>query len=159
MVADASADRREGICPKHHLVGVIQATLAAVVVVYSLGLIKPVEFGSILRIRRTEFVWALAGLAGVTEVLGKYGRFIDGFSPGFGFTGIAVAVLGSNNPFGILLTSLLFGALEAGSMKMSYVANVSTNMVMVIQGLVILFVATPEIVSQFARRKGGKQNG
>ncbi|MEN6636250.1 MAG: ABC transporter permease, partial [Clostridiaceae bacterium] len=105
------------------------------------------------------FSGMLAGLAGVTEVLGKYGRFIDGFSPGFGFTGIAVAVLGSNNPFGILLTSLLFGALEAGSMKMSYVANVSTNMVMVIQGLVILFVATPEIVSQFARRKGGKRNG
>ena len=105
------------------------------------------------------FSGMLAGLAGVTEVLGKYGRFIDGFSPGFGFTGIAVAVLGSNNPFGILLTSLLFGALEAGSMKMSYVANVSTNMVMVIQGLVILFVATPEIVSQIVRRKRGMRNG
>ena len=105
------------------------------------------------------FSGMLAGLAGVTEVLGKYGRFIDGFSPGFGFTGIAVAVLGSNNPFGILLTSLLFGALEAGSMKMSYVANVSTNMVMVIQGLVILFVATPEIVSQIVRRKRGTRNG
>jgi len=105
------------------------------------------------------FSGMLAGLAGVTEVLGKYGRFIDGFSPGFGFTGIAVAVLGSNNPFGILLTSLLFGALEAGSMKMSYVANVSTNMVMVIQGLVILFVATPEIVSQLTNRKGAKRNG
>ena len=105
------------------------------------------------------FSGMLAGLAGVTEVLGKYGRFIDGFSPGFGFTGIAVAVLGSNNPFGILLTSVLFGALEAGSMKMSYVANVSTNMVMVIQGLVILFVATPEIVSQFVRRTGRKRNG
>ena len=105
------------------------------------------------------FSGMLAGLAGVTEVLGKYGRFIDGFSPGFGFTGIAVAVLGSNNPFGILLTSLLFGALEAGSMKMSYVANVSTNMVMVIQGLVILFVATPEIVSQLTRHKGGRRNG
>lgn len=101
----------------------------------------------------------LAGMAGVTEVLGKYGRFIDGFSPGFGFTGIAVAVLGSNNPFGILLTSLLFGALEAGSMKMSYVANVSTNMVMVIQGLVILFVATPEIVGQLLARRGEKANG
>ena len=42
-----------------------QATLAAVVVVYSIGLIKPVEFRSILRIRRTEFVWALAAFAGV----------------------------------------------------------------------------------------------
>jgi general nucleoside transport system permease protein len=105
------------------------------------------------------FSGMLAGLAGVTEVLGKYGRFIDGFSPGFGFTGIAVAVLGANNPFGILLTSVLFGALEAGSMKMSYVANVSTNMVMVIQGLVILFVATPEIVKWLFARRGGKANG
>ena len=102
---------------------------------------------------------ALAGMAGVTEVLGKYGRFIDGFSPGFGFTGIAVAVLGQNNPFGIILTSILFGALEAGSMKMSYVASVSTNMVMVIQGLVILFVATPEIVRQIVSRKGEETHG
>ena len=42
-----------------------QATLAAVVVVYSIGLIKPAEFRAILRIRRTEFVWALAAFAGV----------------------------------------------------------------------------------------------
>ena len=42
-----------------------QATLAAVVVIYSLGLIKPAEFRSILRVRRTEFVWALAAFAGV----------------------------------------------------------------------------------------------
>jgi MFS superfamily sulfate permease-like transporter len=48
------------------LIGLMpQATLAAVVVVYSLGLIKPAEFRSILRIRRTEFLWALAALAGV----------------------------------------------------------------------------------------------
>ncbi len=48
------------------LIGLMpQATLAAVVVVYSVGLIKPVEFRSILRVRRTEFVWALAAFAGV----------------------------------------------------------------------------------------------
>ena len=48
------------------LIGLMpQATLAAVVVVYSLGLIKPAEFRSILRVRRTEFVWALAAFAGV----------------------------------------------------------------------------------------------
>lgn len=89
---------------------------------------------------------AIAGLAGVTEVLGKTGRFIDNFSPGYGFTGIAVAVLGRNNPCSILLSALLFGVLEAGSMKMSYSAGISSNMVKVIQGLVILFVATPEII-------------
>ncbi|MFI3313716.1 MAG: ABC transporter permease [Eubacteriales bacterium] len=98
----------------------------------------------------------IAGLVGMTEVFGKYGRLIDGFSPGFGFTGIAVAVLASCNPFAILLTSILFGALEAGSMKMSYSAGVSTNMVMVIQGLVILFVATPNIVRGIFRMKEGK---
>lgn len=101
---------------------------------------------------------AIAALAGVTEVLGKYGRFIDGFSPGFGFTGIAVAVLGNNNPFGIILTAILFGSLDSGALKMSYVAGISANMVMVIQGLVILFVATPQIV-QWVNKKGGKKLG
>ena len=101
----------------------------------------------------------IAGLAGMTEVFGKYGRMIDGFSPGFGFTGIAVAMLAGNNPFGIILTATLFGALDAGAMKMSYVAGISTNMVMVIQGLVILFVATPNIVRALAGRKGGRSRG
>lgn len=98
---------------------------------------------------------AIAGLAGVTEVLGKNGRFIDNFSPGYGFTGIAVAVLGNNNPFVIIASALLFGILEAGSMKMSYSAGISSSMVKVIQGLVILFVATPNIVRRIGviRRK------
>lgn len=101
---------------------------------------------------------AIAGLTGVTEVLGKNGRFIDNFSPGFGFTGIAVAVLGGNNPCIILLSSLLFGVLEAGSMKMSYSAGVSSSMVKVIQGLVILFVATPGIIKAMTKLKRRKQH-
>ena len=88
----------------------------------------------------------IAGLAGITEVVGKYGRFIDSFSPSYGFTGIAGAVLGNNNPFAILLTAVLFGALDAGAMKMNRVAGISSTMVMAIQGLVILFVSTPGIV-------------
>lgn len=103
---------------------------------------------------------ALAGLAGATEVFGKMdGRFIDLFSPGYGFTGIAVAVLGRNNPFGVLLSALLFGIIEAGSMKMSYVAGVSTSMISVMQGLVILFVATPALIKAMKiskAKKGGK---
>lgn len=99
---------------------------------------------------------ALAGLAGVTEILGKNGRFIDLFSPGYGFTGIAVAVLGRNNPFAVLLSALLFGIIDAGSMKMSYVAGVSTSMIGVMQGLVILFVATPNLVRFIKIKKGSK---
>ncbi|MBQ8622085.1 MAG: ABC transporter permease [Oscillospiraceae bacterium] len=99
---------------------------------------------------------ALAGLAGATEVFGKLGRFIDLFSPGYGFTGIAVAVLGRNNPFAVLLSALLFGVIDAGSMKMSYVAGVSTSMISVMQGLVILFVATPNLVRYIKIKKGSK---
>ena len=98
---------------------------------------------------------ALAALTGVTEVLGKTGKFVEGFSPGYGFTGIAVAVLGNNHPAGVVLSALLFGILESGAMKMSYVAGVSTSMIKVMQGLVILFVATPELVS-FIKRKEAK---
>ena len=56
----------------------------------------------------------LAALAGITEVFGKYHRFIEGFSPSFGFTGIAVAILGRNHPAGVLLTALLFGMMDMG---------------------------------------------
>ena len=99
---------------------------------------------------------AIAGLAGMTEVYGKTGNFIDGFSPGYGFTGIAVAFLGKNNPLGVVLGAFLFGIIEAGSMKMSYKAGVSTSMINVMQGLVILFVATPRLITFAKRRKGGK---
>lgn len=97
----------------------------------------------------------IAGLAGVTEVLGTYHRFIDNFSPGFGFTGIAVAVLGRNHPIGVVFTGLLFGALEAGALNMARVTSIPVDMIGVIQGLVILFVAMPEIIKIFRikRRK------
>lgn len=96
---------------------------------------------------------ALAALAGITQVLGVNGRFIDGFSPGYGFTGIAVAVLGRNHPFGVLLTALLFGALDAGALQLNRATSISANWVMVIQGLVILFVAAPEIFKFINRRR------
>lgn len=95
----------------------------------------------------------LAALAGITEVVGKYYRFIEGFSPSFGFTGIAVAVLGRNHPFGIIITALLFGILDTGALRMSRVTMVSSNMVIVIQSLVILFVAAPELIRAFSKRK------
>lgn len=97
----------------------------------------------------------LAALAGVTEVFGKYHRFIEGFSPSFGFTGIAVAILGRNHPVGVLLTALLFGIMDMGSLRMARVTNVSTNMVTVAQSLVILLVAAPELIKWNKNRKRG----
>lgn len=102
----------------------------------------------------------LCGLCGMTEVFGKYGRLIEGFSPGFGFTGIAVSVLAANHPIGLIFPALLFGAMDAGAMKMAYTAGISANMIGVIQGLVILFVATPFIARAiFAKRRKDKNHG
>lgn len=97
-----------------------------------------------------------AALVGITEVFGKYHRFIEGFSPSFGFTGIAVAILGRNHPAGVLLTALLFGIMDMGALRMSRVTDVSTNMVTVVQSLVILLVAAPELIKWNKKRKRGR---
>lgn len=106
---------------------------------------------------------ALAGLAGSSVVLTQLGRFVTGFSPGYGFTGIAVAVLGRGNPWGALLAALLFGALSAGGMSMQLFANIPNDLMTVVQGLVILFVAAPTAVvfirRMVRRRKEGSGVG
>ncbi len=94
----------------------------------------------------------LAGLAGAVEILGYYHRFQDGWSAGLGFDGITVAVLGANNPIGVLLGAIFFGFLRAGAIPMQTVGGVPAEMVDVIQGLVVLFVAAPKIVMWLAKK-------
>jgi simple sugar transport system permease protein len=85
---------------------------------------------------------ALAGMVAISEVLGYRYRYYDGFSVGYGFTGIAVALLGRNHPFGVLLSALLFGALIRGGLFVDiFTENVSKDLVLVLQAVVILFVA------------------
>lgn len=85
---------------------------------------------------------ALAGMVGINEVLGYRYRYYDGFSAGYGFTGIAVALLGRNHPLGVLLASLLFGALYRGGLFVDiFTDHVTKDLVLVLQALVILFVA------------------
>ncbi len=96
---------------------------------------------------------ALGGLIGATELLGTYGKIFDGFSNNVGFTGLAVAVLAGNNPFGIILSGLLFGIMDSGSRLMSIKSGLSANMVIVIQGLVIFFIATPGIFQFINKRR------
>lgn len=99
---------------------------------------------------------AIGGLAGTTELLGTYGKLFDGFSGNCGFTGLAVAVLANNNPFVIILTGLLFGIMDSGARMMSIKAGLSSNMVVVIQALVIFFVATPGIFEFVKKRRKSK---
>jgi len=89
---------------------------------------------------------AIAGLAGSTLVLGVLHRFITNFSPGYGFTGIAVAVLARNHPWGVVPAALLFGALQAGGLSMQLFARIPSDLMTVIQGLVILFVSAPSLI-------------
>lgn len=96
----------------------------------------------------------IAAIAGVTEMFGKYHRFIEGFSPSFGFTGIAVAILGKNHPVGVILTALLFGVMDMGALRMSRETAVSSNMIIVVQSLVILFVSAPALISAFKKKRG-----
>lgn len=81
-----------------------------------------------------------AGLAGAIEVAGISFRLYQQISPGYGFEGIAVALLANNHPLGIILSGILFGALRSGAEVMQISAKVPSVLVFVIQGLVILCV-------------------
>jgi ABC-type uncharacterized transport system permease subunit len=90
---------------------------------------------------------ALAGMVGINEVLGYRYRYYDGFSANYGFTGIAVALLGRNHPFGVLLAALLFGMLIRGGIFVdAFTNNVTKDLVDVLQGIVILFVAAEAVL-------------
>ena len=83
---------------------------------------------------------ALAGLAGAIEVLGVTYSLYDNISPGYGFTAIAVALLASLDPWRVIFSATLFGALEAGAGAMQRDANVPSTLVSVIEALLILAV-------------------
>jgi ABC-type uncharacterized transport system permease subunit len=82
----------------------------------------------------------LAGLAGVSEVAGVHYRLIDGFSARFGNSGTIVALFANLHPVAIVPTAILFGALLNGADAMSRAVQVSSSLVIVIQGLMVLFV-------------------
>ena len=97
---------------------------------------------------------ALAGLGGAGEILGVHRRFIDGFSPGYGWDGLAVALIGGLNPFGVVLASILFGALRSGGMEMNRALGVPLDVVFLVQALVVLFVAAPRLIRYLLKRGG-----
>jgi general nucleoside transport system permease protein len=82
----------------------------------------------------------LAGMSGAIELLGTQFKIINGFSQGYGYDGIGVAVMGRYNPYGIVLSSLLFAVIRVGMGAMQRGAGVPFPLLNVIQGLIIIFV-------------------
>ncbi|MHB1392909.1 MAG: ABC transporter permease [Clostridia bacterium] len=102
---------------------------------------------------------AIAGLAGASNTLGVDRRFIDGFSPGYGFDGIAVAALAADSPIGAIFSGIIFGALRAGSMVLNRTTKIPTDFINVIQALVVIFVAAPLLVKDILRIRDRKTAG
>jgi len=94
---------------------------------------------------------ALTGMAGVGQILGVDHKLVRAFSSGYGFDAISLALLGNSHPFGVVLAALLFGFLRGGAARMQSVAGTPVELIRIIQGLVIVFVAAPEIIRTLYR--------
>ena len=99
---------------------------------------------------------SIAGLAGGIEVTGTLKRMVNGFSAGYGFSGIPIALMARNNPFAIIITGLFFAIMRSGSLLMQASVGVSSDLVGIIQGLVVIFICLENLFRYYLnnRRKG-----
>jgi simple sugar transport system permease protein len=95
----------------------------------------------------------VAGLAGAEQVLGQYGAFYDNFSPGYGFDGIAVAMLANFNPIGVVFAAFLFGALNGGSAVLQMTTGLSKYLVQVLQFITVLVLSAQFTSTWWQERK------
>ncbi|MGZ5354536.1 MAG: ABC transporter permease subunit, partial [Actinomycetota bacterium] len=95
----------------------------------------------------------LAGLVGSNQLLSTGPSLTPGFSSGFGFDAIALAMLGRSRPAGVVAAALMFGILRAGSRAMQAASQTPVDIIVVIQALVIVFIAAPAIVRAIFRIK------
>ncbi len=97
---------------------------------------------------------ALSGLAGALQIQGVQYRFIQLFGfTGYGFDGIAVALLGNNHPLGVLFGALLFGSMNSGALQMQSVAGIPKDLIGIIQAIIIFFIAADYMLKKFKLKK------
>ena len=108
---------------------------------------------AVLTVVAMSIAGGLAGLAGASQLLGLQYRAFPGFGGNLGFDGITVALLGRSSPFGVLAAALLFGALRAGGQEMQASTDVPIDLVLVVQALVVIFIAAPPLIRAIWRVK------
>lgn len=96
---------------------------------------------------------AISGFAGGIEILGIHHKLIFGFSTGFGFTGILIALLGRMHPIGVILASIFFGALHNGASAMQIYSDVPRSLVNLIMGLIIIMLLLWEAIFTYRVRR------
>lgn len=94
---------------------------------------------------------ALCGMAGANEVMGLNHNLAMAFSSGYGFDSIALALLGNNNPVGVVLASLLFGTLRNGATRMQVVSSVPIDIISILQAVILALIAAPAIIRTIYR--------
>lgn len=102
---------------------------------------------------------ALCGIAGAFEVYGLHYRFLSNLSKGYAFDGMLIALIVKNNPLGIIIMSIFFAALKTGSVVMELETGISSELVAVIQALIILFMAGETGFKEFFKRKNLSKKG
>lgn len=94
---------------------------------------------------------ALCGMAGANEVLGVNHNLAMAFSSGYGFDSIALALLGNNQPLGVVLASLLFGTLRNGATRMQVVSGIPIDIISILQAVILALIAAPAIIRTIYR--------
>lgn len=101
---------------------------------------------------------AIAGLVGLSDLLSYFGYMDLDFPRGYGFNGIAVALMGKNGPLGIVLAALLFGFLNRGAEGVQAFVGVPMDTIVILQGVMILsIVVFSEVMGRFIRRQEKKE--
>jgi simple sugar transport system permease protein len=95
----------------------------------------------------------LAGMSGANDITGLIYYMPNAFSAGYGFDSIALALLGRSHPGGVVLAALLFGTLRAGATRMQSVAQIPVDIISILQAMIIIFIAAPEIIRAIYRLK------
>jgi simple sugar transport system permease protein len=101
----------------------------------------------------------LAGLAGGNQLASITPSLFPGFASGLGFDGIAIALLGRGSPLGVVIAAFLFGALRTGGRSMQVVTQTPIDIIVIIQALVIAFVAAPALVRAMYRLRTRRPTG